>query len=66
MNTAYDWLFTIHTGKAGGLLGRLIVLAGGVSLVFFAGSGVWLWFSARRQKQARRAKAGKNLVRNAA
>lgn len=66
MNTAYDWLFTIHTGKAGGLVGRLIVLAAGLSLVFFAGSGVWLWFSARRQKRARRAKAENRLVRNAA
>ena len=31
MNPAYDWLFTIHTGKAGGLSGRLVVLAGGLS-----------------------------------
>jgi len=66
MNTAYDWLFTIHTGKAGGLVGRLVVLAAGLSLVFFAGSGVWLWFSARRQQRARRAKAENRLVRNAA
>jgi uncharacterized iron-regulated membrane protein len=66
MNTAYDWLFTIHTGKAGGLVGRLVVLAAGAALVFFAGSGVWLWFSARRQQRARRAKAENRLVRNAA
>lgn len=66
MNTAYDWLFTIHTGKAGGLVGRLVVLAAGAALVFFAGSGVWLWLSARRQKRARRAKAENRLVRNAA
>lgn len=66
MNTAYDWLFTIHTGKAGGLVGRLVVLAASASLVFFAGSGVWLWLSARRQKRARRAKAENRLVRNAA
>lgn len=66
MNTAYDWLFTIHTGKAGGLPGRLVVLTGGLSLVFFAGSGVWLWLSARRQRRARRAKAENRLVRDAA
>lgn len=66
MNTAYDWLFTIHTGKAGGLVGRLVVFAAGAALVFFAGSGVWLWLSARRQKRARRAKAESRLVRNAA
>lgn len=66
MNTAYDWLFTIHTGKAGGLVGRLVVLAAGLSLVFFAGSGAWLWFSARRQQRARRAKAENRLVGNAA
>ncbi len=65
MNTAYDWLFTIHTGKAGGIGGRLIVLAGGAALVFFAGSGVWLWLSSRRQKRERRAKAESRLARSA-
>lgn len=66
MNAVSDWLFTIHTGKAGGLGGRILVLLGGLSLVFFAGSGVWLWLSARRQKRARRMKAEDRLARNAA
>jgi len=62
MNTAYDWLFTIHTGRAGRLPGRLLVLAGGLSLLFFTASGVWLWLSARRQRRARRMKARARLV----
>lgn len=66
LNTAYDWLFTIHTGRAGGLPGRLVVLAAGMSLIFFAVSGVWLWLSARRQHRARRMKADARLARDAA
>lgn len=65
LNTAYDWLFTIHTGRAGRLPGRVLVLTGGLSLVFFVTSGVWLWFSARRQRRARRMKAEARLVRQA-
>jgi len=57
LNTAYDWLFTIHTGRAARLPGRIAVLTGGLSLVFFVTSGVWLWLSARRQRRARRLKA---------
>ncbi len=57
LNTAYDWLYTIHTGRAARLPGRTLVLAGGMSLIFFVSSGVWLWLSARRQRRARRAKA---------
>lgn len=57
LNTAYDWLYTIHTGRAARLPGRTLVLAGGLSLVFFATSGVWLWLSAQRQRRARRLKS---------
>jgi uncharacterized iron-regulated membrane protein len=54
LNTAYDWLYTIHTGRAGGWAGRAVIQCAGLALVFFAVSGVWLWFSARRQRLARR------------
>lgn len=65
LNTAYDWLFTIHTGRAGRLPGRILMLTGGLSLLFFATSGVWLWLSARHQRRARRAKAEARLAREA-
>lgn len=66
LNTAYDWLFTIHTGRAARLPGRMLVLTGGLSLVFFAASGVWLWLSARRQRRERRAKSAARLARDTA
>jgi uncharacterized iron-regulated membrane protein len=66
LNTAYDWLFTIHTGRAGGWAGRVAVLCGGLGLVFFAVSGVWLWFSARRQRRARRLQAQARMARDPA
>lgn len=66
LNTAYDWLFTIHTGRAGGWPGRIVVLSAGLSLVFFAVSGVWLWFSARRQRRARKLQAQARMARDPA
>ncbi len=62
LNTAYDWLFTIHTGRAARLPGRFVVLIGGLSLVFFVTSGFWLWLSARKQRRARRMKARVRLA----
>jgi uncharacterized iron-regulated membrane protein len=47
-------LYTIHTGRAGGWAGRAVLQCAGLALVFFSVSGVWLWFSARRQRLARR------------
>jgi uncharacterized iron-regulated membrane protein len=66
LNTAYDWLFTIHTGRAGGLAGRLVMLCASLGLVFFAASGVWLWFSARRQRRARKSRAQARMARDPA
>lgn len=62
LNTAYDWLFTIHTGRAARLPGRALVLAGGLSLVFFVSSGAWLWLSARRQRRMRRLNAAARVA----
>lgn len=64
LNTAYDWLFTIHTGRAGGLPGRLVMLCASLALVFFSASGVWLWFSARRQRRARKLQAQARMARD--
>lgn len=52
-NTAFDWLFTIHTGKAAYLPGRIAILLGGVTLLFLSISGPWLWLAARRKRRRR-------------
>ena len=66
LNTAYDWLYTIHTGRAGGWAGRVVIQCTGLALVFFSVSGVWLWFSARRQRRARKLQAQARLARGPA
>jgi uncharacterized iron-regulated membrane protein len=66
LNTAYDWLYTIHTGRAGGWPGRMVIQCAGLALVFFSVSGVWLWFSARRQRLARRRQAQARAAQNPA
>ena len=50
-----DTLYALHTGQAGGTLGRLIVLAIGMSLLALIGLGVPLWWTRRRLKAARSA-----------
>jgi uncharacterized iron-regulated membrane protein len=66
LNTAYDWLYTIHTGRAGGWAGRAVMQCVGLALVFFSVSGVWLWFSARRQRRARKLQAQARMARGPA
>ena len=66
LNTAYDWLYTIHTGRAGGWAGRAVIQCTGLALVFFSVSGVWLWFSARRQRRARKLQAQARMARGPA
>jgi uncharacterized iron-regulated membrane protein len=66
LNTAYDWLYTIHTGRAGGWAGRALLQCAGLALVFFTASGVWLWFSARRQRRARKLQAQARMARDPA
>lgn len=52
-NTILDWAYTVHTGEALGLLGRLFALASGIVLLLFSVSGFWLWLSRTRQARAK-------------
>lgn len=61
-NSVIDWQFPIHTGAAGGVPLRLLILAGGLGLVFFTVSGVWLWLSSRQQRKARAVKRAGRLA----
>ena len=61
-NSFIDWLFPIHTGRAVGLVGRILILLGGIGLVFFTVSGVWLWLSSRRQQRERQLKRAARLA----
>lgn len=61
-NSFIDWQFPIHTGRAAGAFGRVLILAGGIGLVFFVASGVWLWLSSRRQRKAREVKRATRLA----
>lgn len=61
-NSFIDWQFPIHTGRAGSLAGRLLILAGGIGIMFFTISGVWLWLSSRRQRRERAAKRAGRLA----
>lgn len=61
-NSFIDWQFPIHTGSAAGVVGRLLILAGGLGLLFFSISGVWLWLSSRQQRRARELKRADRLA----
>lgn len=61
-NSFIDWQFPIHTGRAAGVIGRMLILTGGIGLVFFTLSGVWLWLSSRRQRKARELKRSTRLA----
>ncbi|MEJ2456770.1 MAG: PepSY-associated TM helix domain-containing protein [Novosphingobium sp.] len=43
-------ILPLHTGDSFGLGGRLLLLAGALSLVFLAGSGPLMWWRARRNR----------------
>ena len=49
--TMFDWLYSVHTGISGRLPGRLIIFAGGLSLLFLALTGPWLWFAGSRRRR---------------
>lgn len=61
-NSFIDWQYPIHTGRQAGPLGRLLILLGGVGLIFFTVSGAWLWLSSRRQRRAREEKRTARLL----
>ncbi|MBX3594611.1 PepSY-associated TM helix domain-containing protein [Sphingomonas sp.] len=44
-------LFPIHTGEAGGLVGRLLSIAIGLWLITMIVTGVWLWAKRRRPRR---------------
>lgn len=46
----FAWQYPLHSGKAFGLAGRLLVLAGGVVTLWLCVSGVRLWLRRRRQR----------------
>ena len=45
----FAWQYPLHSGKAFGLGGRLLVLLGGVVTLWLCFSGVTLWWRRRRQ-----------------
>lgn len=49
--------FSIHNGEVGGLPGRLLILAAGLSLPTFYVTGLWLWLRNRRLIRRRAAAA---------
>lgn len=61
-NSFIDWQFPIHTGRAAGIVGRILIFLGGLGLVFFSASGVWLWLSSRRQRRDRQLKRAARLA----
>jgi uncharacterized iron-regulated membrane protein len=61
-NSFIDWQFPIHTGRQAGVIGRLLILSGGLGLIFFTTSGLWLWLSSRRQRKARALKRSARLA----
>lgn len=49
------WLKKIHSGEVAGPVGAALNLASGAALLFFAGSGFWMYASmALRRRRARR------------
>lgn len=49
------WLKKVHSGEVAGPLGAALNLATGAALLFFAGSGIWMYASmALRRRRARR------------
>ncbi|HET6524626.1 PepSY-associated TM helix domain-containing protein [Sphingopyxis sp.] len=46
----FAWQYPLHSGKAFGLIGRLLVLLGGVVTLWLCLSGIKLWWRRRRQR----------------
>lgn len=47
----HEWLKQLHRGDALGLPGRLLDLLAGLSLMWFAGSGLWMWYGPWQRKR---------------
>lgn len=48
------WLKQVHAGKVAGPVGAALNLAGGAALLFFAGSGLWMYLQmGLRRRRAR-------------
>jgi uncharacterized iron-regulated membrane protein len=47
----YGWIFPIHSGRAFGIIGRIIVLLAGISATALSLSGVVIWWLKRRRLQ---------------
>jgi len=60
-----DLLFSLHTGEALGLPGRLLLLVEGLTLLTLIVLGFRLWLGRRRMRAARDRLATKGLVRSA-
>ncbi len=54
-NQLYDAAFSVHNGEAAGLAGRLLIMAGGISLPALYVTGVLAWARKRRVRTKRRA-----------
>lgn len=52
-NRLNDNIYPVHTGEAGGLLLRLLVMFGGLALPTLYVTGVWAWLRRRRRRIAR-------------
>lgn len=50
----YFWMLTFHTGQAGGILGKLLLLFGACSVLFMAYSGWKMYLSRRNSTQAQK------------
>lgn len=53
------WFKKLHSGASLGPVGIALNLAGGLALLFFAGSGVWMYLTMwLKRRRARRLRAG--------
>jgi len=53
-----SWLHHLHSGEEFGPLGVAISILSGLALMFFAGSGLWLYIQMWRSRASRGAKPG--------
>ena len=49
--SVFGLLHQLHDGETFGPVGAVISLAGGIALLFFAGSGLWTYFDMSRRRR---------------